>query len=299
MERDERSARSLRRAHRAIKGELDLQRRIFLSIGGRIALASAALLIAGCGGGAGGPATPVVPDDMQLFLLMGQSNMEGRGFLQPQDVSTNPGIWMLTKSGRWTLARDPIHYDRPAAGVGPGHQFARTLKRRDPGANIGLVPAAVGATSLDEWQAGGTLYQHAVARARVAIKNGELKGILWHQGEADLSPEKIASYPRRFAAMIAQLRLDLGAPNVPVIIGELPYERERNAAFNATIPTIAAAVPNCAWVSAKDLPTNDGRVHFSSASARKLGERYAEKFLELRSRPTKPPRSPATTALSN
>lgn len=280
-----------------LKPTLPMQRRKFLRITGQIALASTSLFMTGCGAqdtpiqaapapvvpAAPAPATPTeqAPDDMQLFLLIGQSNMAGRGKPEAQDKATDAGIWMLGKEKQWTLARAPIHFDKPAAGVGPGHQFARTLKAKEPGANIGLIPAAMGGSSLDQWKVGGKLYNDAVERAREAMKHGKLKGILWHQGESDSKPEKIASYPGRFAAMIAQLRTDLGAENVPVVIGELVYSRDASAEFNKTIPTISAAVPNSGWVSAKGLTDKGDKLHFSAEGARTLGERYAAKFLEL------------------
>ena len=276
-----------------------MQRRNFLNISGQIALASAALFVTGCGARAqetpetAAPtvkvkapavAAPVekAPDDLHLFLLIGQSNMAGRGKVEAQDEATDPSILMLNEAKQWTLAKDPIHFDKPgAAGVGPGHQFARILKEKQPDANIGLIPAAMGGSSLDQWKVGGKLYTNAVERAQEAMKHGKLKGILWHQGESDGKPEKIASYPDRFSKMIAQLRTDLNAPDVPVIIGELVYSRPQSAEFNKTIPTIAAAVPRCGWVSVEGLTDKGDKLHFSSEGARTLGERYAAKFLEL------------------
>lgn len=281
-----------------------MQRRTFLSFTGQIALAGAALSLTGCGARAqqtpetAAPAVAAVPapatadavqaaptekapDDLQLFLLIGQSNMAGRGKVEAQDEATDAGLWMMNEAKQWTLARDPIHFDKSSAGVGPGYQFARTLKEKEPNANIGLIPAAMGGSSMDEWKVGGKLYNNAVERAREAMKNGKLRGILWHQGESDSKPKKIASYPQRFAAMIAQLRVDLDAPNVPVVIGELVYSRDKSAEFNQTIPAIAAAVPHCGWVSAQGLTDRGDKLHFSSEGARALGARYAAKFLEL------------------
>ena len=207
--------------------------------------------------------------------------MAGRGYLQAQDETTDADIWMLDEGEHWVLARDPIHFDSRFPGVGPGHQFARTLKQTEPAASIGLIPAAVGGTSLNQWRVGGELYDNAVARARQAMKHGHLRGILWHQGEAESRRSEIDSYPQRFAAMIAQLRTDLDAPDAPVVIGELFYGSEQSVRFNETVPTIAAAVPRCGWVSAQGLTDRGDDLHFSAASERKLGQRYAERFLKL------------------
>ncbi|MEI7929044.1 MAG: sialate O-acetylesterase [Verrucomicrobiales bacterium] len=142
---------------------------------------------------------------MKLFLLIGQSNMAGRGKVEPQDQVVNPKIFMLTKDLTWVPAKDPLHFDKPAAGVGLGSQFAREISKADPNASIGLIPCAVGGTSLDQWKAGGALYNEAVKRSKEAMKNGKLAGILWHQGEADSAPDKVATYADRFSVMIGQI----------------------------------------------------------------------------------------------
>jgi hypothetical protein len=221
------------------------------------------------------------PDHLTLFLLIGQSNMAGRGPVGPEDQVTNPRIFMLTKDRTWTLAKDPLHYDRPTAGVGLASEFARVLAKADPSLTIGLIPCAVGATSLDQWKAGGPLYNDAVARAREAMKRGTLAGILWHQGENDSAPDKVATYAGRFAAMIAQLRQDLGAEKVPVIVGELGRFRAASAAFNAALPDVARRVPLCAEATAEGLTDKGDHLHFDTPSLHVFGARYAEAYLKL------------------
>lgn len=137
------------------------------------------LAIAVCGGWATAAfAEDPAPAQMKLFLLIGQSNMAGRGKVEPQDQVVNPHIFMLTKDLKWVPAKDPLHFDKPGvAGVGPGSEFAREILKVDPNATIGLIPCAVGGTSLDQWKAGGPLYNSAVARTREAIKQGKLAGM--------------------------------------------------------------------------------------------------------------------------
>jgi len=224
-----------------------------------------------------------MPEHMQLFLLIGQSNMAGRGKVEPADQATNPQIYMLTKDGQWVLAKDPVHFDKPIAGVGLCSEFARQIVSADPKATVGLIPCAMGGSSLDQWKPGGILYSNAVARARVAIKNGTLAGILWHQGESDNAPEKVATYADRFARMIGQLRKDLAAENVPLIVGELGRFRPTNAAFNAALPEVVRRVPHCSCVTAEGLTDGGDQLHFDSASLRTLGQRYAAAYLKAKS----------------
>jgi hypothetical protein len=222
---------------------------------------------------------------MRLFLLIGQSNMAGRGLVTPQDEVTHPRIFMLTKEGEWVPAKDPLHFDKPIAGTGLASEFARILAREEPTARIGLIPCAMGGSSLDQWKPGAPLYVNAIQRARIAMENGAVSGILWHQGEADSSPEKISTYATRFASMIAQLRKDLGAEDVPVVIGELGRFREESRAFNENLPEVVRHVPKCALVSAEDLTDKGDKVHFDAAALRTFGQRYAEAFRKLSAMP--------------
>jgi hypothetical protein len=218
---------------------------------------------------------------MSLFLLIGQSNMAGRGTVGPRDQVTHPRIFMLTKDLSWVPARDPVHFDKRAAGVGLCSEFARTLVAADPRIVVGLIPCAVGGTSLDQWKPGGALYGSAVSRTREAMRRGTLAGILWHQGESDNAHDKVITYGDRFAAMIAQLRRDLGAEGVPLVVGELGRFRAANAEFNAALPAVVSRVPLCACVSSEGLTSRSDRLHFDTPALYILGRRYAAAYASL------------------
>ncbi len=222
------------------------------------------------------------PTDMRLFLLIGQSNMAGRGKIEPVDQQIHPRIFMLDKANAWVPAKDPVHFDKPkVAGVGLCSEFARCVAAKDTEAKIGLVPCAFGGTTLDQWKPGSALYTNAIARTRIALKSGSLAGILWHQGEGDCAEQKRTTYPERFAAMIAQLRKDLDASDVPVIVGELGTFRASNLPFNAMLPQVTNRVPCCALASADGLGANTDNVHFSAEALRTFGKRYFETFMRL------------------
>ncbi len=219
------------------------------------------------------------PKDMKLFLLIGQSNMAGRGKVEEQDKVENPNIFMLTKDLKWVVAKDPVHFDKGAAGVGLCSEFARDISKADPKSSIGLIPCAMGGSSLDQWQPGKPLYTTAITRAKEALKQGKLAGILWHQGESDAKPELIATYPARFETMITQLRKELGAENVPVLIGEIIPGHGNHDAVNVALAETAKKTSNAALVSSADLGKK--QLHYDSADYRALGKRYAEVFLKM------------------
>ena len=220
------------------------------------------------------------PENMQLFLLIGQSNMAGRGRVEAPDKVPHPRVLMLTKELAWVPAVDPIHFDKPERiGVGLAKTFGAVVADADPAAVIGLIPAAFGGSALDEWTPGAPHYVNAINRAREAMKHGKLAGILWHQGESDSAPDKAATYAARFAQIMAQLRADLGAENVPVIVGETGRFRPDGAAVNAALATVPQQVARCAFVPAEGLTDQGDKLHFDTRSNRELGRRYAQAWL--------------------
>src|SRR5689334_23319089 len=92
---------------------------------------------------AAGPVALPPPEKFHLFLLVGQSNMAGRGVVDTSDTTPHDRVLMLNKAGEWTPAVDPLHFDKPIAGTGLGKTFATILAEADPGITIGLIPAAV------------------------------------------------------------------------------------------------------------------------------------------------------------
>lgn len=193
------------------------------------------------------PATPNDPVDqpghnLDLFLLIGQSNMEGIPLPEESDLVTDPRVWVLGYDegclGRtwneWAVAMPPLH--RCWAGVGPGDWFAKTLVSVWPDAHIGLIPAAISGAPIDLYIKGvmsharhsfelppdntwASAYDMVVERAKVARRRGTIRTILFHQGEADLHT---GDWPQRVASMVADLKADLNLPHdLPFLAGEL------------------------------------------------------------------------------
>jgi hypothetical protein len=95
------------------------------------------------------------------FLLIGQSNMAGRGELNRVPSIIDDRIQMF-RSGSWQKAAEPLHDDRPdLAGVGLAMSFADELLKSEPAQIIGLIPCAVGFTKIEQWLPGTALYQRA------------------------------------------------------------------------------------------------------------------------------------------
>ena len=231
---------------------------------------------------------------LQVFLLAGQSNMAGRGEVEPRDGVVNPRVLRLDARMTWVPALDPLHWDKPAiVGVGPGRAFALALAARDPRARIGLVPAAVGGSPVSSWEPGALdaatnthPYDDAMARLAVAMKSGRLRAVLWHQGESDATPQRSVVYAAKLRALIERFRSVSGNPDLPFVIGQLgefpgrPWTADTRR-IDSVHRALAASMPNVAFVSAEGLRDKGDALHFDAASARTLGERYAAAYLRI------------------
>src|SRR4051794_2079406 len=134
--------------------------------------------------------------DFHLFILAGQSNMAGRGKLDDEARQPKPRVLSLNKEGQWQPAVDPLHWDKSAAGTGIGRPFADVIAAKDPSITVGLIPTACGGSPISTWVPGASWAQtksnpwdDSIARAKRAMQDGTLKGILWHQGESDCNPK--------------------------------------------------------------------------------------------------------------
>ncbi len=231
-------------------------------------------------------------EKVHLYLLIGQSNMAGRGKVEEADKVPHPRVLMFTKTNTWAPAIDPLHFDKPAiVGVGLGSTFGRVMAEANPEVTIGLIPCAVGGTPLSRWQKGGDLYEQALVRAKAAMKDGTLKGILWHQGEADSGNEATAkNYAERLAQAVKDWRADLNAPEVPFVAGKLGLflakaDKDGKPSYwplvNEQIASLPKLVPHCAVVESEGLKHKGDVVHFDTESLREFGKRYAEKMKGL------------------
>ncbi len=235
-------------------------------------------------------------EKLKIYLLMGQSNMAGRGVPEQEDKTPHPRVFVFTQSNQWELAVEPLTLGEPKKnpGVGPGLAFAKVMADANPGVVIGLVPCAVGGTPLKRWMPGADLYSNVVVRAIAAAKFGMISGILWHQGEADSANSTNAnSYGERLTKMIGDIRAELNLPNLPFVVGqtgEFNYTRPGNPqpfarAVNETLTKLPEKVPFTGCALSKGLTSKADLVHFDAKSQRELGKRYATEMLKLEKSP--------------
>ena len=231
-------------------------------------------------------------EKINSFLMVGQSNMAGRGDFGEVESIKNPNCFML-RMGRWQNMSEPINPDRSVFGKGvhSGINLCASFADRCVkhfGCDIGLIPCADGGTSISQWQPGEILFDHAVMMARLAMRSSNISGILWHQGESDCKDTKFPYYKESLIRVITEMRRALGNENLPFIFGELSenissrwdvkdYPKKMNLLFKE----IEKEVPNCRLVSSKGLTLKSDGLHFDSLSLREFGNRYFEAYVDL------------------
>lgn len=223
------------------------------------------------------------------FLMVGQSNMAGRGFLKDVPLICNEHIKML-RNGRWQIMMEPINYDRPYAGIGPAASFAAAWCRKNKNEEIGLIPCAEGGASINDWSVEGPLFKHAILQAKLAQQSSKLEGILWHQGESDSTPGSYKLYYEKFSEIIEAFRRELSEPDISIIIGEIgdylgsgflgEYFSQYHK-VNQVLRDFTNTHKNCYFVTALGLTPNPDGIHLNAISQRIFGVRYFEAYDKL------------------
>lgn len=225
--------------------------------------------------------------ELWIYVLMGQSNMAGRGEVSDKfSEMQNDHVFSFNKEMKWEVARHPLHFDKPGiAGVGPGLSFGIEMAREVPEMRIGLVPCAVGGTYIDDWKPGIQdretkifPWNNAVIRIMEAMKYGEIKGVVWQQGESDSSPERSKVYLKKLQELVMRIRSLTGNMKLPIVVGELPYYRDRYLTLNKVLECVPEYIPYALVASAKGLTHKGDGTHLSSESSHQFGIRMAQKM---------------------
>ena len=222
------------------------------------------------------------------FLIIGQSNMAGRGSL----VDANPldnmnGRLKVLRNGRWQSMYRPVNPDRPFSGTCLAESFAKAYAEDHLGVSVGIISCADGGTNLNQWQEGGLLFDNAVSCAKLAIRTSHLVGILWHQGEADCGVDNYPQYFDKITKIMKALRRELNEERIPIVVGGLgdylKYCVQNSSLANYThinqaLIKFAESTTNTVYVSAEGLTSNPDNLHFNHQSLYEFGLRYYDAF---------------------
>lgn len=222
------------------------------------------------------------------ILIIGQSNMAGRGFRDEVSPIENDRLYVM-RNGRWWKMFTPVNPDRVTAGVNLCESFA-DLYQKEHDVDVGIIPCADGGTNIDQWQVGGLLFDHACFMAELAQRTSTIAAVLWHQGESDCAPDRYPVYEEKLTVILDAFRKKLNLYDVPFLVGGLGDFLEildRSDDFknyvhiNEALKNVANKKEMTGFVSAEGLGSNPDNLHFSAKSLREFGVRYYNEFKKL------------------
>lgn len=247
-------------------------------------------------------AQPLHAAAIDVYLLAGQSNMDGRGKTAELDAALKEPlkdvpIWYRQPLGD-SGGLQPL---APGFSIAPGHKgglpgptfgielsFARTLLAKQPKQRIAFIKGSRGGTTIEQWGPGQPgkpdtqgecyrLYVDTVAKAIAALKadghTPTIRALLWHQGESN-AKDSTEAYQAKLEKFIARIREDVGNPDLPVLVGEVIDNGQRDT-IRAAQKAIPGVVKNTIFVTVDGLTSSDKGTHFDTKSVLELGQRFA------------------------
>ncbi len=212
--------------------------------------------ITGTGGGTASGITiniagTVVPKEKAIvYIHFGHSNMQGQATLpaatRPFFYDTQPQLWVYRGANTFVLAKEPTAPSRSTdTKAGPGTAILKTAAAAAPTDYhfISIGRGEGSAPSPDYLKANNLLYPTVMTRAM------ELKGkvtfgaifVMLGITERHLPAADQPGFPARMKQIIADMRADLGEPNLPVLACD--YEMEATGTLSPTSAVGLAAIP--------------------------------------------------------
>lgn len=251
--------------------------------------------------------------NLHIYLAYGQSNMSGQATITDSDKQTNPRFLVLRAGkhsgqnvGEFYPAAPPMGHSGSKVGI--VDFFGRKMIQELPDSiKVAVANVAIGGQSIDlfdkdrnaayvqnaknkkdTWwipyleEYGGDVHKRIVEMGKIAKQKGVIKGFLFHQGEADY---QMKDWPERVKKVYDQFieELELDPEKVPILLGELAPTGDLGWR-NDAVKEAADLIPNGYVISAEGCPAikePSYTLHFTRDGYQTLGERYAEKMLEL------------------
>jgi len=247
-----------------------------------------------------------------IYLCLGQSNMEGNARKFEAEDSIVDSRFKVMESvdcpnlnrikGNWYTAVPPLC--RCRTGLSPSDYFGKTMVANLPkDITVGVINVAIGGCKIelfdkDNYQSyvatapswminmikeyDGNPYARLVEMAKLAQKDGVIKGILLHQGESNtndtLWTKKVKVV---YDNLIKDLQLD--PENTPLLAGETLNADQGGAcaSMNKIIATLPKTIPNSYVIPSSGCTGIPDHLHFTADGYRELGKRYAAQMLSL------------------
>ena len=247
-----------------------------------------------------------------IYLCLGQSNMEGNARkFEAQDSIVDSRFKVMESvdcpnldriKGNWYTAVPPLC--RCRTGLTPSDYFGKTMVANLPkDITVGVINVAIGGCKIelfdkDNYQAyvatapswminmikeyDGNPYARLVEMAKLAQKDGVIKGILLHQGESNTND---TLWTKKVKVVYDNLMKDLqlDPENTPLLAGEMVNADQGGAcaSMNKIIATLPKTIPNSYVIPSSGCTGIPDHLHFTADGYRELGKRYAVQMLSL------------------
>jgi len=237
------------------------------------------------------PKSVPAKNNVWVFIMAGQSNMAGRAAVEPMDTISNPRLLSINSNGELILAKEPLHFYEPdMKGLDCGVSFGNELLKHIPeSVSILIIPTAVGGSSIDQW-IGDSLHRKVNLlsnfrqKVEIAKNFGEIKGLLWHQGESDAKALLARAYSKKLKVLFESFRKTIKNNKLPILTGEIGTFRTDNTFQNTINKVITDNTKKDKYtflIQTDDFTAKGDKLHFDSKSERKMGERFARKYIEI------------------
>jgi len=247
-----------------------------------------------------------------IYLCLGQSNMEGNARkFEAQDSIVDSRFKVMETvdcpnlnrtKGNWYTAVPPLC--RCNTGLTPADYFGKTMVANLPkNITVGVINVAIGGCKIelfdkDNYQSyvatapswminmvkeyDGNPYARLVEMARLAQKDGVIKGILLHQGESNTND---TLWTKKVKVVYDNLikDLELDPKNTPLLVGETVNADQGGAcaSMNNIIATLPKTIPNSYIIPSSGCNGIPDHLHFTADGYRELGKRYAAQMLSI------------------
>ncbi|ULC58558.1 alpha/beta hydrolase fold domain-containing protein [Flaviramulus sp. BrNp1-15] len=222
-----------------------------------------------------------------VFLLAGQSNMAGRGFVEPQDTIPSNRIFTINKQNEVVLAKEPLHFYEPnLTGLDCGLSFGKKLLEHVPDdVSIVLIPTAVGGSPINKWINDSVhrdvqLLTNFKQKVEIGKGIGQIKGVLWHQGESDTGNSN--GYQEKLGELFSKFRTITEDKRLPILIAELGSYSTDNESWqniNTQIKQYTLTDKHTFLIKTTDLKDKGDKIHFNAEGQRLIGERFAIEYI--------------------
>ena len=237
--------------------------------------------------------------------------MEGNARIESQDTTVDKRFQVLAAvdcpelgrtKGNWYTAVPPLC--RCRTGLTPADYFGRVLIANLPDkCRVGVINVSVAGCKIElfdkenfqtyaatapSWMTNiikeydGNPYGRLVEMAKLAQKDGVIKGILLHQGESNTND---TLWTKKVKVVYDNLMkdLNLNPKKVPLLAGEVVNADQGGvcASMNSIIATLPQTIPNSYVISSSECPDARDNLHFNAEGYRTFGKRYAERMLTI------------------